>query len=311
MRGEVAAFARHLTVERNLSPRTVTAYEADLEQLAAFFEARDDGLVSVDAISTRDLRTFLASQADASPSTRARKLSALRTFFDWVADQAGHDRNPAAVLRAPRSGRRLPDVLSVPEADALADSAPPVPTVRKEILQARDAALVELLYGSGLRVSECVGLDIGQLDLKTGTVRVLGKGNKERIVPVPQAAIDAVTEYLPLRGLLTPAPKERALLLNARGGRLTSRSAARLVKTRALLAGVPKDVHPHALRHSFATHLLEGGADLRSIQEMLGHASLSTTQNYTHLTTDSLLSVHRRCHPRGAGAAPDSEGDER
>ena len=163
---------------------------------------------------------------------------------------------------------------------------------------ARDAVIVELLYGSGLRVSECVGLDIQQLDLRKGEVRVLGKGSKERIVPLSAAAVDAVQEWLAVRTLLQPAAEEAALVLNARGGRLSARSAARLLKQRGLVAGVAKDVHPHALRHSFATHLLEGGADLRSIQEMLGHASLSTTQKYTHLELDRLLSVYRESHPR-------------
>lgn len=297
------AYLLHLGAVRNLSPHTLHAYRNDLDQLLAFLEGL--GATDLDAVDTRTLRRFLASRADDAASTRSRKLSAVRGFFDWLADERGDDRNPARALASPRGARTLPHVLSVPEAATLADHTPAAPTVRREVLDARDAVLVELLYGSGLRVSECVGLDIGQLDLTRGEVRVLGKGRKERVVPLSAAARDAVTDWLSLRSLL--APETDALILNARGGRLSARSAARLVKTRGLVSGVPKDVHPHALRHSFATHLLAGGADLRSIQEMMGHASLSTTQQYTHLSTDALLSVHRRCHPRGA----DDDGDDR
>jgi len=297
------AWLVHLEAVRGLSPHTLDAYRNDLTQLLVFLDSL--GVRDLDAVDTRTLRRFLASRADDAATTRARKLSAVRGFFDWLAESRGDDRNPARALASPRGARTLPHVLSESEAATLADHTPAAPTLRRELLEARDAVLVELLYGSGLRVSECVGLDIGQLDLTRGEVRVLGKGKKERVVPLSTAARDAVADWLPLRSLL--APETDALILNARGGRLTARSAARIVKKRGLVSGVPKDVHPHALRHSFATHLLAGGADLRSIQEMMGHASLSTTQQYTHLSTDALLSVHRRCHPRGA----DDGGDDR
>ena len=305
MEDRVAAFVQHLFVTRNLSPHTAKAYRTDLAQMGRFLEARGRGDLS--EVTTRDLRAFLASLSSLAATTRARKLSALRTFFDWVAEERGDGRNPARALGAPRKAQRLPHVLSAGEAARLAEPNARPSTLRREVLLARDAVIVELLYGSGLRVSECVGLDIQQLDLRKGEVRVLGKGSKERIVPLSAAAVDAVQEWLVVRTLLQPAAEESALVLNARGGRLSARSAARLIKQRGLVAGVAKDVHPHALRHSFATHLLEGGADLRSIQEMLGHASLSTTQKYTHLTTDSLLSVHRRAHPRGGTK---SDGDD-
>ena len=305
MEDRVAPFMQHLVVTRNLSPHTAKAYRTDLTQMGRFLEARGRGDLS--QVTTRDLRAFLASLSSLAATTRARKLSALRTFFDWVAEERGDDRNPARALGAPRKAQRLPHVLSAGEAARLAEPNAHPSTLRREVLLARDAVIVELLYGSGRRVSECVGLDIQQLDLRKGEVRVLGKGSKERIVPLSAAAVDAVQEWLAVRTLLQPAAEEAALVLNARGGRLSARSAARLLKQRGLVAGVAKDVHPHALRHSFATHLLEGGADLRSIQEMLGHASLSTTQKYTHLTTDSLLSVHRRAHPRGG---TESDGDD-
>lgn len=305
MRDRVSAFVEHLTVERGLSPHTVRAYGRDLLQLVEHLD--EVGEDDLDSLTPRTLRGFLATYARSAPATRARKLASIRTFLDWVAEQRGDDVNPARALSTPRRGDHLPHVLAEREASQLADATPATDTVRRETLAARDAAIVELLYGSGLRVSECVGLDMGGADLRTGAVRVVGKGRKERIVPMPQAARDAVTDWLALRALLAPAPGERALFLNARGSRLSARSVGRMIKRRALEAGVPKDVHPHALRHSFATHLLAGGADLRSIQEMLGHASLSTTQKYTHLTMDRLLDVHRACHPRGAEGSEEDD----
>ena len=301
---QIERFIEHLRVERGLSEHTCRAYRRDLEQLAEHLDTL--GTTDLDALTPRDLRGFLATRhARSAPATRARKLASLRTFLDWVAERRGDDRNPARALSAPRRSQHLPHVLAEAEAGRLADVEPAADTVRAQTLRTRDAALVELLYGSGLRVSEVVGLDIAGLDLKTGAVRVTGKGRKERVVPMPRSAVDGVADWLTLRPLLAPAEDEAAVFLNARGGRLSARSVSRLLKTRALDAGVPKDVHPHALRHSFATHLLEGGADLRSIQEMLGHASLSTTQKYTHLTVEGLLGVHRACHPRGKDDAAD------
>lgn len=303
---QIERFIEHLRVERGLSEHTCRAYRRDLEQLAEHLDTL--GTTDLDALTPRDLRGFLATRhARSAPATRARKLASLRTFLDWVAERRGDDRNPARALSAPRRSQHLPHVLAEAEAGRLADVEPAADTVRAQTLRTRDAALVELLYGSGLRVSEVVGLDIAGLDLKTGAVRVTGKGRKERVVPMPRSAVDGVADWLTLRPLLAPAEDEAAVFLNARGGRLSARSVSRLLKTRALDAGVPKDVHPHALRHSFATHLLEGGADLRSIQEMLGHASLSTTQKYTHLTVEGLLTVHRRCHPRGGDTPEEDE----
>ena len=304
MRARVDRFIEHLRVERALSEHTCRAYRRDLLQLVEHLEER--GEHDLDALTPRDLRGFLAAQhARSAPATRARKLASLRTFFDWLAERRGDDHNPARALSAPRRSQHLPHVLGTREAARLADVEPAAETVRQETLRARDAALVELLYGSGLRVSEAVGLDMARVDLKRGEVRVLGKGRKERVIPMPGMAVDVLRNWLAVRPLLGPAEGEPALFLNARGGRLSARSVSRLLKRRAIEAGVNKDVHPHALRHSFATHLLEGGADLRSIQEMLGHASLSTTQKYTHLTVDGLLDIHRRHHPRGAQSEED------
>lgn len=302
MRPAVDRFLQQLLAIRGRSPRTVDAYRRDLLQAAGFLEER--GVTSLDAVEPRDLRSFLAiAHGKSSAATRARKLAALRSFFDWVAEREGHERNPARRLASPKQGKTLPRVLGIAEATRLVEAERPGTGLRADLLGLRDRALVELLYGSGLRVSEAVGLDTARIDLKRGEVKVLGKGNKERWVPLGGPCRAALAEYLPARRLL--GPTNDALFLNARGGRLTARSVQRLLKDRALGSAVDKDVHPHALRHSFATHLLDGGADLRSIQEMLGHASLSTTQKYTHRTVEGLLGVHRACHPRGKDDAAD------
>ena len=298
MERRLPAFEQHLRVERGLSEHTVRAYLSDLEQLRSFLGDRRDGAVDADSISVADLRAWLASQRGAwTATTRGRKLASARTFLDWVAEREGHDRNPARALRTPKARRKLPEVLSAPEAEELAELQVPAQTLRQQVLRLRDRAIVELLYGSGLRVSECVGLDRGAVDTKSGRVRVWGKGRKERLVPLGEPGCAAVEDWLEARALLKPVEGTAALFLNARGGRLSSRSVGRMLKQRSLRAGLTADAHPHALRHSFATHLLDGGADLRAIQEMLGHANLSTTQKYTHLTLAGLVEVHQRCHP--------------
>jgi len=307
------SFLDHLRLERGLSQHTLRAYERDLTQVLHFLRERwaissNEPGPDADRIQPIDVRAFLAAcHGKNSPATRRRKLSALRTFLDWVAEHRGDARNPARALASPKRGRRLPNVLTIPEADRLASPIAEPSAVRDALLATRDLAIVELLYGSGLRVSECVGLDIGSLDFGRFEVRVLGKGRKERVVPLGEPASLALRAWLEIRPLLRSGASggpssdgaADAVFLNARGGRLTDRSVRRLLKKRGVVAGLDKDVHPHALRHSFATHLLDGGADLRAIQEMLGHASLSTTQQYTHLTVEGLLEAHRSFHPRG------------
>ncbi len=295
-------FLGHLRAERGLSGETLRAYSVDLVQLGEFLSGRwglGDADPDFDEVTVQDIRAFLALvHGEASPATRARKLSSMRTFLDWIAEHRGDDRNPARSVSSPRRGLRLPTTLSLREAESLTELPAPG---RSEALERRDRAIAELLYGSGLRVSESVSLDTRRIDLKRNEVLVLGKGRKERRVPLGEPACDAIVSWMLARRSLKPTEAAGdALFLNARGGRLTSRSVRRMLKTRGLLAGLAKDVHPHALRHSFATHLLDGGADLRAIQEMLGHASLSTTQRYTHLTVEGLLGIHRRCHPREA-----------
>ncbi|MCP4870102.1 MAG: tyrosine recombinase [Proteobacteria bacterium] len=308
-----ADFCDHLRAERGLSPHTIKAYRRDLEQLRAFLvERMDTPDPSADDVGVRDLRAFLALRhATAAPATRARKLSAIRTFLDWAAERRGDDINAARSVNMPRRGRRLPHALTGPDAKALMEAERPPKKraggeppsdkqrLRATLLAVRDRAIVELLYGSGLRVGELVGLDTAGIDLKRGEVRVMGKGRKERIVPLGEPCVDALRAWGEARPLMSSPDSGDALFLNTRDRRISDRSIRRMIKQRALAAGVSTDAHPHALRHSFATHLLDGGADLRSIQEMLGHASLSTTQQYTHLSVEGLLAVHRNAHPRG------------
>ena len=304
----------HLRAERGLSPATLRAYRRDLLQLGDFLAGRwslpEGEPPDLDRLDPREVRAFLAlCHGRSSPATRARKLAAIRTFGDWLADHRGDDRNPGRPLSSPRRGQHLPRVLGIGEAERLADGPGEEASREPDRMELRDRAVVELLYGSGLRVGECESLDTGGIDLRRNEVRVVGKGSKERRVPLGQPCAEALAAWMEVRLLRRPRPgAEDALFLGARGGRLSARSIRRMVKQRALLAGIDMDVHPHALRHSFATHLLDGGADLRSIQEMLGHASLSTTQRYTHLGVERLLDVHRRCHPRGG--APGTEGTD-
>jgi len=306
----VPRFLEHLALERGLSAHTIRAYGRDLKQFGDFlgrhWNLAADLAPEADDIGPDDVRSFLAREhAQHSPATRRRKLSALRAFLDWVADHRGDDRNPARALNSPRLGQHLPNVLSIPEARAMVESQRADSKLFEGLLELRDRAILELLYGSGLRVSECVALDTSRIDLKRNEVRVMGKGRKERLVPLGDPCVQAISEWLEVRVLLSPNSEAgAALFLNSRGGRLGSRSVRRMVKSRGVTSGVVKDVHPHALRHSFATHLLDGGADLRAIQEMLGHASLSTTQQYTHLTVEGLMGTHRRCHPRGSDGVP-------
>ena len=292
MQAWIDQFNRYLTVERNLSPHTRAAYMRDLSEFQNFLErhggAAPENLVKIDSFL---LRSYLAELHRQNKRTSiARKLSTLRTFFRYLVREGLLVGNPAEGLSTPKLNSYLPKTLSVDEAAALMERG-----YGSSILDMRDRAIVELFYSSGLRVSELTGLDVASLDLREMLVRVLGKGGKERIVPIGRKAYEALLAYLEARGM--PADPE-PLFVNARGGRLTPRSVQRNLKKRLLKASVMKDISPHALRHSFATHLLDGGADLRAIQELLGHASLSTTQKYTQVSVDQLMSVYDKAHPR-------------
>ena len=288
MDAAVGSFLEYLGVERGASPHTLRSYAADLTEFTRFLaDERIGGLPDAD---TRAVRAYVARlhQRRLSKATIARKLAAVRSCFRFLARRGALPANPARQVRSPRLGRRLPSFLPVDEATVLLN-APPEPSAAG----ARDRALLELLYASGLRVAEGCGLDLDDLDEARRTVRVVGKGDKERVVPVGETALEALAAHLAMRGR-----RRGPLFLNARGGRLTSRSALRIVRARARQAGIDQRVTPHTLRHSFATHMLGAGADLRLIQELLGHSRLSTTQRYTHVSPEHLMRVYDRAHPR-------------
>lgn len=293
---EVQRFERWLSGERRASPQTRRAYLADLASYVAYLGKAGVPLVPS---SPTAVRGWLGREAGSSgPTSIARKLSTLRSFYRFLVKEGVAAANPARAVQAPRRPRRLPEVL--PEADvaALLDSP-----ADAGALSLRDRAFLELLYSSGLRVSELTGLDLDDLDLADGLVRVLGKGRKERVVPVGGPAREALRRWIDegrpaLLAGRDGAQARGALFVNYRGGRLTARSVARRLDRWVTAAGLPRHVHPHVLRHCFATHLLGNGADLRGIQELLGHASLSTTQRYTHLDWKRLAEVYDRAHPR-------------
>lgn len=288
MDAAVGSFLEYLGVERGASPHTLRSYTADLTEFTRFLA--DEKIGGLPDVDTRAVRAYLGRlhQRRLSKATIARKLAAVRSCFRFLARRGVLPANPARQVRSPRLGRRLPSFLPVDEATLLLN-APPAPSAAG----ARDRALLELLYASGLRVAEGCGLDLDDLDEARRTVRVVGKGDKERVVPVGETALEALAAHLAMRG------RQRGpLFLNARGGRLTSRSAHRIVRARARQAGIDQRVTPHTLRHSFATHMLGAGADLRLIQELLGHSRLSTTQRYTHVSPEHLMRVYDRAHPR-------------
>ncbi|APG24284.1 tyrosine recombinase XerC [Syntrophotalea acetylenica] len=290
-------FCCYLEIERNLSVHTLRAYRHDLLEFLRFVKSQTDtdaGPVTPERVDVLLLRRYLARLHKRNcRTTIGRKLSAIRSFFRYLVRQGALQVNPAETVATPRRERYLPKVLTVDEMFALIQAA-----ASDEPLTVRDRAILELFYSSGLRVGELAALDVGHVDLVEGLVRVRGKGDKERIVPVGRMARQALDRYLVARG----APRQdQPLFLNYRGERLSARSIERNLKKWLLHAGILKDASPHALRHSFATHLLDGGADLRAIQELLGHASLSTTQKYTQVSLDRLMDVYDRAHPRSRG----------
>ncbi len=289
-------FLEYLASEKRMSPNTVDAYGRDIAGFIEFL--RRSGLpTSAEEVETPFIRTFLSTLYKVcEPATTGRKLAALRSLYKFLVMRGLTPDNPAAAVRTPKKPAKLPCFLSVDDAQAVMEAEADNPHIN-----ARDQAIVEMLYGSGLRVSEAVGLDLEDVDLASGTARVLGKGAKERVVPVGRKAASAVKEYLTVRPLLLRKGAvlcdADALFINREGRRLSVRAVQRMVRARGLMVGAKESLHPHALRHSCATHLLEGGADLRMIQDLLGHASLSTTQKYTHLNIDNLMGVYDRAHP--------------
>ncbi|MBW2276894.1 MAG: tyrosine recombinase XerC [Deltaproteobacteria bacterium] len=288
-------YLEHLAHERRLADTTVVTYGAGLREFISFLD--DKGLGGeTGRVDSLDVRAYLADLYGRNgPATIAKKLAALRGFFAFLKARGHAEKNPAAAVSTPRTKRKLPRFVSVDEAARLAESE------WEETPQGmRDRSIVEVLYGSGLRVSEIVGLDLDSVDVEQGTMRVLGKGGKERIVPLGRMSIKALREYLAVRDQVVKRKSRahaRAVFLNRSGNRISVRSVQRLVRRRGLEVATREPVHPHALRHSCATHLLDAGADLRVIQELLGHASLSTTQRYTHVSIDGLMEVYDRAHP--------------
>lgn len=296
MKSSIALFVRWLEVEKGYSAHTVSGYTRDLQEFSGFLGENP----KVAEIGAASVRSFVVSlHGRNSGATVGRKLSALRTFFRYLQRQRIISSDPLAGIAGPKVGRAIPVFLTVDETFALLE-APGA----KDTFRLRDQAMLELLYSTGMRVSELISRNVPDLDFKEEVLRVRGKGNKERIVPVGRPALEALSSWFPQRRQLLAERAARgksatteALFLNSRGGRLTVRSVERFVRMYGERAGISQIVTPHALRHSFATHLLEMGADLRSVQELLGHASLSTTQRYTHLTLDHLAEVYDKAHP--------------
>lgn len=287
MKQPVMAFLRHLAVEKNASPHTLRSYRSDLTDFERHLAGQSLTLVAAD---TRAVRGWLAALhgRGLDPASVSRKLAAVRSLYRFLVRRGAVDGNPARELRGPRLTRKLVSFLPIDEATAVVGGRHLGGAAR-----ARDVAILELLYATGLRVSELASLDLGSLDRERRTVRVVGKGRKERMVPYGGAAAQALEAYLGPR-----AAERGPVFTSARGGRLGVRSIRAIVTRAAGAAGVTRRVSPHTLRHTFATHLLDAGADLRVIQELLGHSRLSTTQRYTHVGADQLMKVYDAAHPR-------------
>lgn len=312
MKALLRRYLRHLEDERNLSPNTLRAYRRDLERFLGFLatdylgrEPAAIGPRDADALAVRSYLAGLA-RAEVGARSRARALSALRGLFRFAVREGERPDDPTAGVPAPKQPRHLPRHLRPGEIEQLLEAAD-----GDEPLARRDRALLELLYASGLRVGELVGLDWGDIDLEGRVLRVLGKGGRERMVPFGRPAEAALRRWLECwADLRAAADAAEPVFLNHRGGRLTDRSVRRILDRYVQRAALAAGVHPHTLRHTFATHLLEGGADLRAIQELLGHSSLSTTQKYTHLELDRLLAVYREAHPRARRRPRDARPEE-
>ncbi len=288
------AFLLHLRAERRYARRTLEAYEKDLRQYLSHLEARG---VALCAAEPPDLRAFLASlHGERAPTTVARKLAAIRSMYRYFQRRGWVEANPGALVATPKRPKALPKVVPIDDLTALLETPS-----RESPFGRRDRAILEMLYGGGFRCSELCGLNLGDLDASARTARVRGKGNKERIVPLGRKAWEALDGYLQVRGAFLGGRRNDALFLNRRGGRLSTRWVAKSLERYTRLCGLRRRVHPHALRHSFATHLLDNGADLRGIQELLGHSSISTTQRYTDVSVERLMAVYDQAHPRARG----------
>lgn len=293
----IEKFEHYLSVEKNLSPHTQRNYASDLHQFKDFLEREHPG-ISITAIDNMTIRSYLGSLYKKNrKSSIARKLASLRTFLKFLLKVGILKENPASTVSTPRLEKHVPSFLTIDEMFALLN----MPDETK-LVGMRDKAILETLYSSGLRVSELVEMNEDDLDLNLGIIKVMGKGRKERIVPIGSKAIESLNNYLSSRKRMGKCPLPSSLnpplLLNQRGGRLTTRSVARIINRYVEQCGLLKNISPHSLRHTFATHMLDAGADLRAIQELLGHVSLSTTQKYTHVSISKLMEVYDKAHPK-------------
>ena len=296
----IDGFLRYLQVERNASELTIKSYGEDLDALADYLEESFALEPTADEITTLDLRGYVSavSEAGYAGSTVARRLASMRSFFKFAQRQQLVEKNPTKPLRNPRKSQKLPHFLTTDEIGRLLNAPP-----RSTTAGIRDRAMLETTYSAGLRVSELVGINENDLDLHDGLVRVRGKGRKERLAPLGSYAIDAISQWLDIRHLSPKSEKlpQRPVFLNKFGNRITTRSVGRMLEKYLKETGLDLRTSPHTLRHSFATHLLDRGADIRSVQELLGHKRLVTTQIYTHLSTSTLRGVYEKAHPRAKG----------
>lgn len=294
---DISAFLAHIETVRNLSTHTIRAYEGDLGEMARGLSAL--GVRHGKTVDLFALRRYLTTLRPRrlAPRTVARKISAIRAFFAWLAESGKIPASPATDLRVPRRPRDLPKVLSQEEVQRLLDYVPDDPTWR----DARDKALLETLYSTGARVSELAGLNLADLDVFDGTALLRGKGRRERLAGLGSPCVDSLEAYFDALAVAGDRKDGRALFLNRFGGRLSARGIARVLDKRVAAAGLRRGVSPHTLRHSFATHMLQAGANLREVQELLGHRSVASTQIYTHLTLDHLMRVYEQAHPRAGG----------
>ncbi|HVO29522.1 MAG TPA: tyrosine recombinase XerC [bacterium] len=293
----IARFRDYLEGERGVSEHTLSAYLSDLGQFRDFLVKEKGESFAVESVDRLAIRAFLGRlHRNAKPATISRKLSSIRALFRYLGREEVVPSNPGEEIATPKVPRKLPTVLSVDDMFALLETPPP------DVGGTRDRAWLELLYATGMRVAELAKLDLADIDLSEGLVRLRGKGKKERVSPVGERAIEAVRAWLPVRDELAarfPTADRKALFLNLReGGRLTTRAYRQLLKKWIAKCGILRRVSPHALRHTFATHLLDMGADLRAIQELLGHENLSTTQRYTQVSAEKMVAVYDAAHPR-------------
>ena len=297
MKQRVDSFLNYMTVERGVSPNTVAAYRNDLNQLVEYLQSRNgggDGWAEVDdrIVSAYLLRLHEQGYSD---TTRARKVASAKSLFSFLIEEGVITRDPTENLSSPRLGRSLPEVLTVEEVSRLLAVASDGDTPEAK----RDLAMLELLYASGMRVSELVSLNLDDVNLEKGSVRCFGKGSKERVIPIHDKAVDVLKSYIDgARPVPASRPSAHSLFLSRRGERLTRQGFWLILKAQAKRAGINGKITPHTLRHSFATHLLRGGAPLRHVQELLGHASITTTQVYTHLTSEHVRNEYDNAHPR-------------